>query len=146
MSVYQDLTDPLIPPPDYGVLTLAEVAERLKCSPSEVHAREARGLFFSLRPVSEGVGNRYPAFQLDRRLDQDLLTQMIKKYEEYDHLGASNTKLWSFLRTPNSMFSGKTPVDMLLGASPPGWEELSQRERFEALMDVVMEELSRIIW
>lgn len=146
MTVDPDVSNTLIPPPNYGLLTLGEVAEQLECTPSEIHTWEAEALIFSLESGVEGMKGLFPAFQLDSRLDEELLTQMIKKYDEFEHLGASKTRLWVFLRTPNSMFSWQTPVDLLLGVSPPGWEVLSDEERHETLMDVVMEELSRIIW
>ncbi len=146
MPINREISNPLIPPPDYGVLTLKEVAKRLNCTPLEVKAREAEGLLFSLGSGLKGMKGLFPAFQLDPRLDQDLLAQIIKKYDEFDHLGVSKTQLWVFLRAPNSMFSWQTQIDMLLGASPPGWEVLSDEDRYEALMDVVREELSRIVW
>jgi hypothetical protein len=124
----------------YGVLTVEEMADRMKCTPEGVREREAAGeIFAAWAPGREGPG--YPAFQLDERLNQALLKQVIREYRRWD---ASTTLMWSFLRSPQKIFGGLTPVEMMLGGSMPDFDALTPDEWTEAVLDVVLEELSRV--
>ena len=130
-----------MPSNEYQELTAAEVAGRLHCTTADVYGRENKGELFAIltpAPVNE---RRYPAFQLHKRLDKQLLKQII---QEYRTAGASMTLLWSFLRRSQKEFGGQTAVDMLLGATAPAYDGLSQQERVQSIMEVVSEELSRV--
>lgn len=125
----------------YGVLSVKEMADRLKCSTAGVREREAAGEIFAAHAAAREGGPLYPAFQLDERLDKALLKQIIQEYRRW---GASATLMWSFLRSPQKIFGGLTPVEMLLGGSTPGYDALTPDEWMEAFLDVVSEELSRV--
>lgn len=125
----------------YGVLTAEEMADRMNCTPEVVREREVAGDLFAARAPGRAGGRRYPAFQLDERLDKSLLKQIIRKYRD---AGVSITLLWSFLRTPQKIFAGLTPIEMMLGGSPPGYDALTPDERSKLFLDVVAEELSRV--
>lgn len=125
----------------YRVLAVEEIAERLKCSTDEVREREAAGEIFAARAAAREGGPLFPAFQLDERLNKALLRQLIQEYRKW---GASTTLMWSFLRSPQKIFGGLTPVEMLLGGSMPGYDELTPDEWVEAFLEVVSEELSRV--
>jgi len=125
---------------EYGVLTIEEMASRMKCTVEEVREREISGDIFSAR-MSGLDGPRYPAFQLHGNLNRALLHQVIQEYHEW---GASMTFLWVFLRSPSEMFDGWTPMEILLGASIPAYEALTPSEKTEVFMEFVSEELSRV--
>lgn len=125
----------------YGVLTVEEMADGLKCSTDRVREYEAVGEIFAARAAGRDDGPLYPAFQLDERLNKALLKKII---EEYRRWGASTTLMWSFLRSPQKIFGGLTPVEMLLGGSTPGYDALTPDDWVEAFLDVVSEELSRV--
>ncbi|MDI1238191.1 MAG: hypothetical protein PSV26_11970 [Polaromonas sp.] len=128
---------------EYGVLTIDEMADRMKCTLEEVREREVAGdLFAALTPGRAG-DPRYPKFQLSERLDKSLLKQVIQEYRD---AGVSTTLLWSFLRSRQKEFVGFTPMEMMLGASPPGYDALTSEEWSAAFLDVVSEELSRVRW
>lgn len=125
----------------YGVLTAEEMADRMNCTPEVVREREVAGDLFAARAPGRSTGPRYPTFQLDERLDKSLLKQIILEYRD---AGVSTTLLWSFLRSPQKIFAGLTPVEMMLGGMPPKYDTLTPEERTEAFLDVVAEELSRV--
>lgn len=127
----------------YGVLTAQEMADHLKCSPKAVYERAAAGEFLFLSSPSRVNDRRYPAFQLDERLDKSLLKQTIQKYREAD---VNSTLLWSFLRAPQKIYVGLTAIEILLGGMPPRYEMLTLEERSELYLDVVDEEISRVRW
>ncbi|UUZ71229.1 hypothetical protein LP415_19165 [Polaromonas sp. P1(28)-8] len=124
----------------YGVLTAQEMADHLKCSPEAVYERAVAGEFIFLSSPARAGGPRYPAFQLDERLDKSLLKQTIQEYRDAD---VNSTLLWSFLRTPQKIYTGLTAIEMLLGGMPPQYDTLTPEERSEIFLDVVAEELSR---
>lgn len=126
---------------EYGVLTVEEMADRMKCSPEVVREREVAGDLFAALAPSRADGPRYPKFQLKEGLDKSLLKQIIQEYRD---AGVSTTLLWSFLRSPQKIFAGFTPMEMMLGASPPAYTPLTPEEWTEAFLDVVAEELSRV--
>jgi hypothetical protein len=125
----------------YGVLTAEEMAEDLKCAPEAVYERAVAGEFIVLLSPARVDGRRYPAFQLDERLDKSLLKQIIREYRDAD---VSSTLLWSFLRSPQKIFAGLTPIEMMLGGMPPEYDTLTLDERSEIFLDVVAEEISRV--
>lgn len=125
---------------DYQELTAAELAQRMGCTTTVFYDREKQGEFFAILAPGRVNGRRYPAFELHERLDRALLKRMI---EAYRGAGVSTNQLWNFLRTKQKEFAGKTVVDILLGAPAPALDGLSTRERAEAVMDVVSEELAR---
>lgn len=127
----------------YGVLTVQEMADHLKCSPEAVHARAVAGDFIFLSSPEIVDDRRYPAFQLDERLNKSLLKQTIQKYREAD---VNSTLLWSFLRAPQKIYAGWTSVEMLLGGMPPHYDTLTPEERADIFLDVVDEEISRVRW
>ena len=127
----------------YGVLTVQEMADHLKCSPEAVHERAVAGEFIFLSSPDRVDDRRYPAFQLDERLDKSLLKQAIQKYLEAD---VNSTLLWSFLRGPQKIYAGLTPIEMLLGGMPPEYDTLAPEERSDIFLEVVDEEISRVRW
>ena len=127
----------------YGVLTAQEMADHLKCLPEVVYERAAAGEFIFLSSPNRVGDRRYPAFQLSERLDKSLLKQTIQKYLEAD---VNSTLLWSFLRSPQKIYAGLTPIEMLLGGMPPEYDTLTPEERTEIFLDVVDEEISRVRW
>lgn len=127
----------------YGVLTAQEMADHLKCSPEAVYERAVAGELIFLSSPNRVDDRRYPAFQLNERLDKSLLKQTIQKYLETD---VNSTLLWSFLRSPQKIYAGLTPIEMLLGGMPPEYDKLTPDERSEVFLDVVDEEISRVRW
>ncbi|MCY1174522.1 hypothetical protein D9M73_147280 [compost metagenome] len=101
------------------------------------------GEFIYLSSPERFDDRRYPAFQLDERLEKSLLKQTIQKYLEAD---VNSTWLWSFLRRPQKIYAGLTPIEMLLGGMPPEYDTLTPEERTEIFLDVVDEEISRVRW
>jgi hypothetical protein len=130
---------------EYGVLTVEEMADRMKCTPEVVWDREVAGDLFAAHTPGRADGELYPKFQLDERVDKLLLKQIIQEYRAAD---VSMTLLWSFLRSRNKEFAGFTPMEMMLGASAPSYDALTPEEWSVAFLDVVSEELSRVrpIW
>jgi len=126
---------------EYGVLTVEEMADRMKCTPEFVREREVAGDLFAARAPGRAGGALYPKFQLDDRLEKSLLKQIIKEYRD---AGVSTTLLWSFLRSQQKIFSDFTPMAMMLGALPPAFAPLTPEEWSDAFLDVVAEELSRV--
>lgn len=127
----------------YGVLTVQEMADHLKCSPEAVYERAVAGEFIFLSSPVRVDDRRYPAFQLDDRLDKSLLKQTIQKYLEAD---VNSTLLWSFLRSPQKIYAGLTAIEMLLGGMPPHYDTLTHEEKADIFLDVVDEEISRVRW
>ena len=125
----------------YGVLTAQEIADHLKCAPEAISERAVAGeLVAVLSPARDG-SRCYPAFQLNERLDKSLLKQTIREYRDAD---VNSTLLWAFLRSPQKIYAGLTPIEILLGGSPPGYDALTPDERSEIFLDVVAEEISRV--
>jgi hypothetical protein len=125
----------------YGVLTVDEMAARMKCTPEDVREREAAGEIFSACAPGRENGPRYPAFQLDYRLNKVALKRIILEYQKWN---TSTTLMWSFLRSRQKIFGGLTPVEMMLGGSTPNYDALTPDEWNEEFLDVVSEELSRV--
>lgn len=130
---------------EYGVLTIEEMAGRMKCTAEVAREREVAGDLFAAHTPGRAGGELYPKFQLDERVDKSLLKQIIQEYRD---AGVSTTLLWSFLRSRQKEFSGFTPMEMMLGASAPAYDALTPEEWYVAFLDVVSEELSRVrpIW
>ena len=128
---------------EYGVLTIEEMADRMKCTVEVIRKREVAGDLFAAHTPSRAGGPLYPKFQLDERVDKSVLKQTI---QEYRNAGVSTTLLWSFLRSRKKEFAGFTPMEMMLGASAPGYDALTSEEWSLAFFDVVSEELSRVRW
>ena len=137
------IQEPNSPAHLYGVLTAQEMADHLKCSPKAVYERAIAGELIFLSSPTRADDRRYPAFQLDGRVDKSLLTQTIQKYREAD---VNSTLLWSFLRSPQKIYGGLTAIEILLGGMPPRYEMLTLQERSELYLDVVDEEISRVRW
>jgi hypothetical protein len=127
----------------YRVLTVQEMAEHLKCSPEAVYERAVAGEVLFLSSPSRSDERRYPAFQLDERLNKSLLRQTIQKYRDAD---VNSTLLWSFLRAPQKIYAGLSSIEMLLGGMPPQYDTLTPEERAGTFLDVVDEEISRVRW
>jgi len=122
-------------PSRFAELSTAELAALMQCTTTVVYEREKAGELFAILPPGRKAGRRYPAFQVDEQLDHELFKHVLQVFRSR---GATNHQLWTFLRSANTEFDGRTPVDALLG------EALAPDERDEAIMDVVLEELSRI--
>ncbi|MES2282502.1 MAG: hypothetical protein V4542_13905 [Pseudomonadota bacterium] len=128
---------------EYGVLTIEEMADRMSCTIKRVRELELEGDLFAARAPGRDGGPLYPKFQLDERVIKSLLKQVIHQYREAE---VSTTMLWSFLRAPQKIFHGWTPMEMMLGASSPAFDALTPEEWKEAFLDVVAEEISRVRW
>lgn len=128
---------------EYGVLTVEEMADRMKCTPEVVWDREVAGDFFAVHTPGQAGGQLYPKFQLDERVDKSLLKQIIREYRSSE---VSTTLLWSFLRSRQREFADFTPMEMMLGASASAYDALTPEEWSDAFLDVVSEELSRVRW
>lgn len=128
---------------EYGVLTIEEMADRMKCAPEVVRELEGAGDLFAAHTPGRAGGQLYPKFQLDERVDKSLLKQIIQEYRD---AGVSTTLLWSFLRSRQKEFAGFTPMEMMLGASAPAYDALRPEKWSAAFLDVVSEELSRVRW
>lgn len=128
---------------EYGVLTIEEMANRMKCPPEVVREHEVAGDLFAAHTPGRAGGELYPKFQLDERVDRSLLKRIIQEYRD---AGVSTTLLWSFLRSRKTEFAGFTPMEMMLGASAPSYDVLTSEEWSIAFLDVVGEELSRVRW
>ncbi|MES2280195.1 MAG: hypothetical protein V4542_02175 [Pseudomonadota bacterium] len=126
---------------EYGVLTVEEMAERMKCTPEMIREEECAGEIFAARAPGRAGGPLYPKFQLNECVAKSLLKQILLDYRE---AGVNTTLLWSFLRTPQNIFAGWTAMAMMLGASPPAFAALTPQEWRDAFLDVVAEELSRV--
>ena len=127
----------------YGVLTAQQMADHLKCSSEAIYERAVAGELLFLSSPSRVDDRRYPAFQLDERLDKSLRQQTKQKYLEAD---VNSTLLWSFLRSPQKIYAGLTPIEMLLGGMPPEYDSLTPKERSDMFLEVVDEEISRVRW
>ena len=127
----------------YGVLTAQEMADHLKCSTESVYERAVAGDLIFLSSPHRVDDRRYPAFQLDERLDKLLLKQTVQKYREAN---VNSTLLSSFLRTPQNIYVGLTAIEVLLGGMPPQYDTLTPEERADIFLDVVDEEISRVRW
>lgn len=125
----------------YQVLPAKEMADRMKLTPPVVYQRETAGELFSVLEPYRKTGRLFPAFQLSQKLNLRLLMQVIQAYRDAD---VNTTLLWSFLRTPQRIFGGLTPIEMLVGGTPLGYQGLTPEERTAAILDVVAEELSRV--
>lgn len=67
----------------YAVLTVEEMADRMKCTPQGVSERKAAGEIFAAWAAGrEALG--YPVFQLDERLNKALLKQVILECWRWD--------------------------------------------------------------
>lgn len=64
---------------EYGVLTIEEMAGRMKCTPEVVREREVAGDLFAAHTPGRAGGELYPKFQLDEHVDKSLLKQIIRK-------------------------------------------------------------------
>lgn len=127
---------------EYGTRTLEEIAKALDCSTDDVHAREEAGEIFAVHKHGTFDAG-YPMFQLNDRLNKAILKIVILKFREAD---VNNIMLWSFLRTPQKVFSGWTPMEMLLGARPSAFDVLSNKEWNFYFLDEVDEAISRFRW
>ncbi|ABE47372.1 hypothetical protein [Polaromonas sp. JS666] len=125
----------------YQVLTAQEMADRMKLTLPVIYQRETAGELFAVLEPYRKSGRLFPAFQLNQKLNHRLLVRVIKAYRDAD---VNTTLLWSFLRTPQRIFGGLTPIEMLVGGMPPAYEGLKPDERAAAILDVVAEELSRV--
>lgn len=137
-----DLVDRNLFRHEYGTRTLEEIAKELDCSADDVRAREEAGEIFTV-PKHGTFDAGYPMFQLNDRLNKALLKLVILKFREAD---VNNIMLWSFLRTPQKVFSGWTPMEMLLGARPSAFDVLSNKEWNFYFLDEVDEAISRFRW
>jgi hypothetical protein len=125
----------------YGVLTAQEMADRLKCSPEAVHERALAGEFIFLSSPARVDDRRYPAFQLDERLDKSLLKQTIQKYRDAD---VNSDPALGFPAGPQKTYAGLSAIEILLGGMPPEYDTLTPEERSDIFLDVVDEEISRV--
>jgi hypothetical protein len=125
----------------YGSLTVEELADQVNCTPVVVRQRELAGDLFAVHGLGLDGGAHFPMFQLDDRLDKSLLKEIIMKYREAD---VNTTLLWSFLRSPQKVFTGCTPMEMMLGATPAAFVVLTPEEWRGFFLDLVDEEISRV--
>lgn len=67
---------------EYGVLTIEDMADRMKCTPEMVREREVAGDLFAAHTPDRAGGELYPKFQLDERVDRALLKRIIQEYRD----------------------------------------------------------------
>lgn len=97
------------------LLSAEAMAQKMQCSRANVYEREKKGSLFSVLPPGRENGRRYPAFQLQARLDAALLTALIMRFRERQ---ASMNLLWDFLRSVQPSLGGLTGVELLLWQVP----------------------------
>jgi len=120
----------------------------MDCTRANVYEREKKGNLFSVLPPGRENGRKYPAFQIHRTVDNELLVALIALYRGR---GASTNLLWDFLRSVQSAFGGATGVDVLIGEHPQrsgidarklkALYALPSAERHQFVMDHALEDL-----
>ncbi|MDZ4104041.1 MAG: hypothetical protein U1E12_20435 [Hydrogenophaga sp.] len=95
-----------------------------------------------LMTTSAGLrGEGYPAFQLDKRLNQALLLKLRELYRLHQ---TADVFVWDFLRTRHKPLGGLTGVDFLLGFFTPAVAAMGLGEREEHFLDLALEEIGRL--
>lgn len=132
-----------------ALLTAEAMAELMHCSRANVYEREKKGSIFSVLPPGRENGRRYPAFQLEARLDTALLAALISRFRA---LQVPMNLLWDFLRSVQPSLGGLTGVELLIGQVPqrPGvnaavlneLNKLSAPDRQEYVVNHALEGLS----
>jgi hypothetical protein len=124
----------------YGLLSSAEFNERVSALP--VSERDFLRLRSPLKTFAAGViEDAYPAFQLDARLNQFLLS---KVREFYRLQNLSEVFIWDFLRTRHKFLGGGTGVDFLLGCFSPEIAAMTPKEREDHFLDLIHEEIGQL--
>lgn len=115
------------------LLTAEAMADLMHCSRANVYEREKKGAIFSVLPPGRENGRRYPAFQLEARLDTALLAALISRFRT---LQVPTNLLWDFLRSVQPSLGGLTGVELLIGQVPqrPGVDAavLNELNKLEA--------------
>lgn len=86
-------------------------------------------------------GEAYPAFQLDKRLNQPLLVKLRELYKLYQ---TAEVFVWDFLRTRHEPLAGLTGVDFLLNYFTPEIAVMSHEEREEHFLEPALDEIGRL--
>ena len=128
------------PHDDYALLTADEMASRMSCTPPTVYERESSDDFFAVIPPGRVRGRKYPAFQLNHKVDRSLLKDVIQLYKKR---GASLNNLWTFLRTSQGPLGGSSFLNVLVGDSPAALQKAGPVARKRFLMNMVLEDLAR---
>lgn len=97
----------------------------MNCTPEVVRDREATGDLFAVLALGRVSGPRYPAFQLNERLDKSLFKQIIREYRD---AGASTTCYGASYGRRKKIFAGLTPMEMMPGGSAPAYDALTPDE------------------
>ena len=94
--------------------------------------------------VSAGVGlngEGYPAFQLDKRLNQPMLLELRELFKLHQ---TADVFVWDFLRTRHKSLGGFTGVDFLLDFFTPAVAAMSKGEREQHFLELALEEIGRL--
>jgi hypothetical protein len=123
-----------------ALLNAEDFAKRMECSPQAVYHREQARQFFSVIPPGRTKGRKYPAFQLDRRLDRSSLHKLIVLFKEAETMGITTNDLWNFLRTIQSALQGNTVLNALLGVG----QGASKQDDGQMIFELAEEEITVI--
>jgi hypothetical protein len=144
--VYQARAKPeVIPAEDdrFQLLDAKEFAARLDATDQTVYNMEKAGRLISVLPPSRVRNRRYPAFQLNPRLNRTLHELAIAMYRSHEQ---DMTLYWDFLRTRHQDFGGSTGVDFLLNrVAEPGFVDLEQGDLNDLFLSIAEEDMSRAI-
>ena len=125
----------------YELLNTAEFDKRVSTLP--VSKKKLFWLRSPLEALSVGATEVvFPAFQLDGRVNHYLLWRV---RELYTISKLPEALVWDFLRTRHKLLNGMTGVDFLLGHFSREITELAPRERDEHFIDLVQEEIWRLL-
>lgn len=124
----------------YTELSTHEVLEHLDCSAEKLAKLEQQGEYFAVLKPGNPHDKRYPAFQFSLP-NRPFLKKLIS---EYRRAGVSTNMLWNFLRKISKDLGGKTLLDVLHGESSPALIGLDEAERIDVILDLALEELSRV--
>lgn len=110
---------------------------------AQLRILEDGGELFSVVPRDGQIARLYPAFQFEASVDHPILRETIGRYRQAD---LDLSYLWDFLRTIHQPLGGMTGVDFLLGYHSAELRALPLQELREQFLEVVDEEVSRMLW
>jgi hypothetical protein len=127
-------------PACYALLSSAEFKERLV--QLQASGQESGGQLVPLVVARAGLhGEGYPAFQLDKRVNQPMLLKLRELCWLHQ---TADVFVWDFLRTRHKPLGGLTGVDFLLDYFTPEIAAMNHEEREEHFLELALEEISRL--